>query len=277
MRVGHRGDINSIACQQNYIISGGHDGLLGVWNQFSGVLKYAIKLPDAVDINKPMAKERMKNATNTAIRENENPTDYEAKASNQIMRTIVAVMFHPYWRNVALVLQEGGNVHAVDVSNGMIVNDFIAMVQTNSCWAIDPTTYHMMVVGDQGMAILFDARMGAAIKNKENKKKLRFWEMQEPQNKIVQTKRVPIYKAQIDPKTNELEKWKVIKTWFRAHDLNKTQPHFVNIVRFSKVMKVFITSTNFGEVKLWDQNLQCYGVLNLEHQHPNDDRKPFEV
>ena len=72
------------------------------------------------------------------------------------------------------------------------------------------------------MATLFDARMGAAIKNKENKKKLRFWEMQEPENKIVQTKRVPIYKAQIDPKTGEPEKWKVIKTWFRAHDLNKT-------------------------------------------------------
>ena len=102
--------------------------------------------------------------------------------------------------------------------------------------------------------------------------------MQEPQNKIVQTKRVPIYKAQIDPKTNEPEKWRVIKTWFRAHDLNKTQPNFVNIVRFSKVMKVFITSTNFGEVKLWDhQNLQCFGVLNLENKHPNDTREPFQV
>ena len=31
----------------------------------------------------------------------------------------------------------------------------------NSSWAIDPENYHMMVVGDQGKAILFDARMGA--------------------------------------------------------------------------------------------------------------------
>lgn len=45
-----------------------------------------------------------------------------------IRRTVVDIMFHPYWRNVALVLQEGGNIHAVDVSNGMIVNDFLAMV-----------------------------------------------------------------------------------------------------------------------------------------------------
>ena len=34
----------------------------------------------------------------------------------------------------------------------------------NSKWAIDPYNYHMMVVGDQGKAILFDARMGAATK-----------------------------------------------------------------------------------------------------------------
>ena len=57
-------------------------------------------------------------------------------------------MFHPYWKNVAMVLQEGGNIHAVDVSNGEIVNHFLAQVQMNSSWAIDPYSYHMMVVGD---------------------------------------------------------------------------------------------------------------------------------
>ena len=70
-------------------------------------------------------------------------------------------MFHPYWQNVALVLQEGGNIHAIDVSNGMIVNDYLAMVQMNSSWAMDPESYNMMVIGDQGKAILLDARMGA--------------------------------------------------------------------------------------------------------------------
>jgi hypothetical protein len=70
-------------------------------------------------------------------------------------------MFHPYWKNVALVLQEGGNIHAVDISNGIIVSDYLAMVQMNSSWTIDPFSYYMMVVGDQGKAILLDARMGA--------------------------------------------------------------------------------------------------------------------
>ena len=80
-------------------------------------------------------------------------------------------MFHPYWKNVALVLQEGGNVHAVDVSNGMIVNEYIAMVQQNSSWAIDPATYRLMVVGDSGKAIMFDARMGAKDKPRSLKQR----------------------------------------------------------------------------------------------------------
>ena len=63
VRIGHRNDINTLDCQSNYIISGGQDGLLGVWNQFSGVLKYAIKLPDPVDVSLPLAKEKMKQAT----------------------------------------------------------------------------------------------------------------------------------------------------------------------------------------------------------------------
>ena len=52
----------------------------------------------------------------------------QVQASNQIRRTIVGLMFHPYWKNVAIVLQEGGNIHAVDVSNGEIVNHFLAQV-----------------------------------------------------------------------------------------------------------------------------------------------------
>ena len=125
--------------------------MLGVWNQFSGVLKYAIKLPAPVDHTHPRAQELMKDATDSAINENNNSATGNAAygaASTQIRRTIVGLMFHPYWRNVALVLQEGGNIHAVDVSNGMIVNEYLAMVQMNSSWAIDPCSYKMMVVGD---------------------------------------------------------------------------------------------------------------------------------
>ena len=66
----------------------------------------------------------MKNAAQNA----NNQSSTQNQASSQIRRTIVGLMFHPYWKNVALVLQEGGNIHAVDVSNGEIVNHFLAQV-----------------------------------------------------------------------------------------------------------------------------------------------------
>ena len=48
-RIGHRGDILSLDSANNFIVTGGMDGLLSVWNQFSGVLKFAVTLPDPVD------------------------------------------------------------------------------------------------------------------------------------------------------------------------------------------------------------------------------------
>ena len=67
----------------------------------------------------------MKSAVDNSNDEN---TEALGKASSQIRRTIVGLTFHPHWKNVALVMQEGGNIHAVDVSNGMIVNEYLAMV-----------------------------------------------------------------------------------------------------------------------------------------------------
>lgn len=163
----------------------------------------------------------------------------------------MGLMFHPYWKNVALVLQEGGNIHAVDVSNGMIVNDFLAMVQMNSSWAIDPETYRIMVIGDQGKAVLYDASMGAVLKHKKRKQKHAF-DYQVKEKRSINTKRVPVYLAQTDRASGDKEKWRVIKDWFTAHTFNKTEPHFVNIVKYSKAASIFISSTNFGEVRLWD-------------------------
>jgi WD40 repeat protein len=48
-RIGHQGDILTLDSAHNYIISGGVDGFCSVWNQFSGELKFSIKLPDPVN------------------------------------------------------------------------------------------------------------------------------------------------------------------------------------------------------------------------------------
>lgn len=146
----------------------------------------------------------------------------------------------------------------------MIVNDYLAMVQMNSSWAIDPFNFVMMVVGDQGKAVLFDAKMGANQKLKVQKHKDIFDQASFKEKKQVHTKRVPVY-------TPSKEKWPVLRNWFTAHTFSKTEPLFVNNVKFSKSASLFVTSTNFGEVKFWDShNCHPMGCLNSLSFNPTN-------
>ena len=43
----------ALESDENNIISGGVDGLLTVWNRFSGVKKFALNLPDPIDEKNP--------------------------------------------------------------------------------------------------------------------------------------------------------------------------------------------------------------------------------
>ena len=121
----------------------------------------------------------------------------------------------------------------------------------NSRWAIDPFSYHMMIVGDQGKAILYDVTMGAKLKKRKVTGCNRYLSDEVVEKRAVHTKRVPVYVPEIDS-AGEPVKWRIVKSWFTAHNLSKTEPHFVNNVKYSKAMNIFLTSTNFGEVKLWD-------------------------
>ena len=152
----------------------------------------------------------------------------------------------------------------------MIVNDFLAMVQVNSCWAMDPYNYYMMVVGDQGKAILFDARMGAQSRFQKTKTMQSFGSQVEEKRQMHHAKRVPVYSPEIDPATGEKRKWRIVKNFFTAHKFSRSEPHFVNAVKFSKQSRMFITSTNFGEVKLWDKmSCICLGTLNSHEYKPD--------
>ena len=132
----------------------------------------------------------------------------------------------------------------------------------NSSWAIDPYSYHMMIVGDQGKAILYNAGMGAPPRTRKFKHRDQFAK-EDSTKKAVHTKRVPVYVPKIDQVTGESDKWIKIRNWFTAHSFSKTEPHFVNIVKYSKAGNMFITSTNFGEVKLWDnESCQPIGIVN---------------
>lgn len=50
-RIGHRGDILTFDSSPNLIVTGGIDGLLNVWNVFSGAMKFAASLPDPIKMD----------------------------------------------------------------------------------------------------------------------------------------------------------------------------------------------------------------------------------
>lgn len=52
-RIGHKNDVLAIDNSQQFIVSGGVDGLASVWNLFSGILKYAVALPPPSTISDP--------------------------------------------------------------------------------------------------------------------------------------------------------------------------------------------------------------------------------
>jgi WD40 repeat protein len=47
-RVGHKQDVLILDCSPQFIVSGGVDGIVSIWNVFSGELKYAIAMPNLI-------------------------------------------------------------------------------------------------------------------------------------------------------------------------------------------------------------------------------------
>ena len=71
-------------------------------------------------------------------------------------RSIVDLCIHPYYPNFVCVMQESGDIHIVDASNGLIVYEYVAKGKINSNWACDKDNQTILIVGDVGKAQLFD-------------------------------------------------------------------------------------------------------------------------
>ena len=78
------------------------------------------------------------------------------RAAIHLKKTIVSLCFHPYYPNFICALQEGGDIHVIDASNGTVVYEYVAKVKMNSNWAVDKENQRLFVVGDVGKAIVFD-------------------------------------------------------------------------------------------------------------------------
>ena len=160
----------------------------------------------------------------------------QPKASDRyVFKHIVGLMFHPVYSNVVFVMQEGGDVHAVDAQIGEVVAENVAQVQANSSWALDEENMRVFVCGDLGKAILYDISMGASATTTNSNL----------------------------PKGHK--EWKIVRFWFTAHQISKNDAYFVNTVKFSKAAGMFITGSSIGEVKLWSAiDCQPLGLLNAK-------------
>ena len=163
----------------------------------------------------------------------------ETKAGDQIKNTVVGLFFHPIFANICFCLTEGGEIHSIDTSIGAIVNTTLAQVKINSNWAVDTNNMRVLIVGDVGRAALFDCSMGG------------FEAERQKGQKIINYKKMPGHR------------WPQVQKWFYAHVISKDSTNYVHSVKILDDENVFISSTSFGEVKIW-ASLECIplGTLN---------------
>ena len=61
----------------------------------------------------------------------------------------------------------------------------------------------------------------------------------------------------------------MLEPWFEAHKTHRMEATFVVSVKFAASVRIFLTGTNKGEVKLWSNlHCECLGVLNSNNWDP---------
>jgi hypothetical protein len=134
------------------------------------------------------------------------------------------------------------------------------------------------VVGDVGKACLYDitflnssfskfAKMDDMTFDTENQSPL-------PGNKSSFMNKSP---NNISPtrKQNQL-RWPYFKGWFNAHPIPKLDNSFVVTVKYASVMRIFVSGTSKGDVRLWSTECELLGILNSK-ENPWDNRRILEV
>ena len=66
------------------------------------------------------------------------------------------------------------------------------------------------------------------------------------------------------PPVKKQLRWTILKPWFQAHSIGKLDDSFVVTVKFAQQMRIFVTGTSKGEVKLWSSGIECecLGFIN---------------
>ena len=204
--------------------------MIGVWNLFSGALKYLVDAPA--------------------------PPEGEEKL--QLGKSIVSVKMLRTMQNIVGVLNERGEIHMLDSCNGMFVRKFIAQTFVNSCWDCDFEETRMLVVGETGSAILFDIEPTIKPRNELGMKFTMGGGVGGGLNKF---KSSPMKGSIIGGVPLPTCSWEVISE-FRAHRMPEgtSELEVVVSVLASKRYNLFFSGTSTGEVKIWtiEADFICY-------------------
>jgi len=92
-----------------FFVSGGTDCNLSVWNLHSGVRKHQIPLPDPKLDNLAIKQSLSRRMSLRSQRPNA-----PKPAASRIRKTIVGLLFHPFYQNTVFVMQDGGEIHVAD-------------------------------------------------------------------------------------------------------------------------------------------------------------------
>jgi hypothetical protein len=60
-------------------------------------------------------------------------------------------------------MQESGDIHMVDATNGSVAHEYVAKAKVNSNWALDKDNQRLLIVGDVGRACLFDVSFKSTV------------------------------------------------------------------------------------------------------------------
>ena len=189
------------------------------------------------------------------------------ESNESLKKSIVGLFFHPFYQNHICVLQEGGDIHMIDATNGVISHTNLAKAKINSSWACDPYEMQAMVVGDVGRACLFDISMNAKVKGKNST--MRPGVQTRPSRRVLSSqKQESVVRYNSPPKyakggRDDPIEWQIKKDWFVAHKIHKMEPAYVVVAKFVQNARVYVTGTTHGEVRLWDNlRCDCLGTLN---------------
>lgn len=147
---------------------------------------------------------------------------------------VISVRFFKDKHLCILVLQNNGMLHLVNPVNETLLEN-VMQLPTNAVMEVAPDCSSILAVSENGKGILID--------NQSNYVSL-------GTNRHSIKRRIDVaQKLDIDDSDFSF-KVSVVKKWV-LHKIQPAQNQAVVLVRFSKSSPIFVTGTNFGEVKVW--------------------------